>query len=275
MAQVLYHLDAPRRLSRRAHVLSAVAVLVFALVVLVAVANGSRRLDQVPAFVLAYSLVGSFVAGITSLLMFGHARVSHRRGYLMVAGTFLYVTVLTAALPLFFAGAVFPDEQILGNLQSAANVVYAWHLVLPIGVAVSAVMIYTDQRLHRRPSLSMGRLIVGATVSVAAALLTIAIAVSDLLPAVITSGGIRTPYALVLSSILLLVTFVCAVVTVWCATNGSVIGRWLAACNVLMAGVAVIRLGSNDRYSFAWYSARMLWWVCATLLLVWLMVEPL
>jgi len=275
MAQALYHLDAPRRLHRRTHVLTAVGALGFALIVVLATANGATRLGPVPAFVLAYSLVGSFVAGVTSLLMFGHARVSHRRGYLMVAGTFLYTTVLTAALPMFFTGAIVPDQQIWGSLQSAVNLVYAWHLVLPIGVTVSALMIYIDQRRHRRPSLSMRRLILGAGISIAAALLTIAIADSGVLPAVLTAGGVRTPYAMVTSVVLVLVTVVCAVISLWCAANGSVIGRWLAACNVLMVGVAVIRLGSADRYSLAWYSARMLWGVCATLLLIWLMVSLL
>lgn len=275
MGQTSYSLDAPHRLSRRAHVWTAVAVFIFGGLITTVYIEGISPMRPLAALAVSHALVGAFVSGVTALLMFGHARASHRRGYLMIGGTFAYVTLLMLLFPLYFTGSIIPDDEIWGNYQSASNLVYAWHFVLPIGMAVSAVIVYSDQRSHRRPSLTGRSILIGAALSALGALVAVGLVAADVFPAVSTSTGKSTAYADALDRALVVITLLATVVAVWCARNGSMIGRWLAAVNLLMFGVAVVRLRTPELYTLSWYAARIIWLVAICGLLIWLILSLL
>lgn len=273
MAHSLYSLDAPRSLSRRTRSWTAIGLVSSGTLIAVTAANGATQMREMPSVALAHSLVGFFVAGVIALLMLGHAHASRRRGYLMVGGTFIYTTLLMAVLPLFFVGAVIPDQRLLGTAESACNLIYAWYFVLPICVAVSALMVFNDQRTHSRPSLTSKRIVAGIVLSILGAAVTIVVATSNLLPAILTVDGQPTPYAEELNRWLLVLSLIGVAVAMWCASNGSIIGRWLAAFNVLMLGLAVVRLSAPASYTLSWYANRILWVLAASGLLAWLILS--
>lgn len=102
MAQALFSLDAPRRLTTGSKVWYSAAIVVYFTVVALAVAFSGTALPKVPAVALAHALIGAYVSAVTALLVFSHARATGRRGYLWIAMTFLYMAVVLVAFPLFF-----------------------------------------------------------------------------------------------------------------------------------------------------------------------------
>ncbi len=142
-------------------------------VVLIAFFRAPMTLDQLPAFALAHALISAFISGVTALLMLSHARSTGRRGYLMIGGTFLYLCGVLLFFPLYFPGAIVAGERIWGGPYSALNLYYAWHFAFPIGVSISALLIYFDQRSHRRPGLSSKQMWMGVGLSLLGVVVTL------------------------------------------------------------------------------------------------------
>jgi len=270
VAQALYTLDGPRPLSKGARAWLVAFLIAYGGLVAAAFLSAKVYLPEYPAFALAHALVGAIMSGITALLMLSHARSTGRRGYLVVGGTFAYMAGVLMFLPLFFPGAIVQGHQIWGSLQSATDLYYAWHLAFPIGIAASAWIIYADQRDHRRPGLSSGQLwaafllpMVGIGVT-----LLLATVVANYLPGVLLPWGSKTGYARGVDVVLVLLSLGCVAVTGYCARNGSLIGRWLAALGLLILGEALVNANAVDRFSAGWYASRLLWLLaCAALLL--------
>ncbi len=166
-----------------------------------------------------------------------------------------------AFFPLLFPGAIITDEQILGGTQSAISLYFAWHFAFPIGVCLSAWIIYSDRRVHRRPGITKGQRRIGfwSTLGGIAITLWLVWGDSGWLPDLVTADGTSTSYARFLNWVLLILCTVTVVVTVQCARNGSMIGRWLAALGFIVFGEAVVNISTEGRYTAGWYSSRIYW----------------
>lgn len=250
---------------------TAVAFAAYAALVAVVYANAGDVLPRNPGFGLAHALVGAVMCGVTALLLVGHASSTKRRGYLSIAATFWYLSLLLLSFPIFFPQAIIPDSQLWGDAQSSADLYYAWHLVFPIGIGVSALLIHHDQRRSHRPDLS-DRDIAGVLLATTAGALGTVLLVGfagDLLPDVVTPGTLeKSPYATTLDYLILALCLICFGLSLYCARGGSLIGLWLAALSLLLVGEALVNERSPVRYSGGWYGGRALWLVCSTVLLV-------
>jgi diguanylate cyclase (GGDEF)-like protein len=270
VAEGVFSLDGPRPLSVAVKGWTAAAIGGYFAVVVAAYLRADDDMRALPAIALAHALLAACFSAITALLMVGHARNTGRRGYLLIGGTFAYLAAVLAFLPLFFPGAIFSDRSIWGDLQSATNLYYAWHFAFPIGIAASAVLIYTDQRSHRRPGLTRAQEWGGLAVTLLGVGVTVVLAAigSQLLPAVIEPDGTKTPYAMVLDVVLVVVCLITVVITAFCARNGSLIGMWLAALALLVLGEAVVNQNATERFTVGWYASRFLWLMAVGALLL-------
>ena len=261
-------MDSPQRMTSRTKTVSALILVLYSVFVVVAIQSAPRRLPALPAVGLAHAVVGAFMCGVIAVLMLSQARSTGRRGYLMVSGTFLYMTGILVFFPLVFPGAVLPDQQILGGLQSAPSLFYAWHFAFPIGIAVSAFVLDMDQRTHRRPGFNHFEELFGLALTLGGILITVGLVTigADQLPALLGSEGEPTSYMRVLDILLVGFALVSATVTAACARNGSVITRWLFALAVLGLGEAAVNFNSTGRYSAGWYYSRVFWLVAVGLL---------
>ena len=207
MAQAFYSLDGPRPLSTGQRIWMGALVVCYALIVVAAFTAAPMPWEPLPAIALAHALLAAFICGVTSLLMVGHARSTGRRGYLMVAGTFGYMTGVLLFFPAVFPGAVIDGERLVGSVQSAVDLYYSWHFAFPIGIAVSAWMIDNDRRTHRRPSLTRKDMWGAALAPVAGIVVTVLLAVLpvDPLPALVESTGTKTSVASMLDVLLILI----------------------------------------------------------------------
>ena len=266
----MFSLDGPRPLSTAVKGWSAAALGGYFALVLAAFLRADDRLEALPTIALAHALLAACFSAITALLMVSHARNTGRRGYLLIGGVFAYLAGVLAFLPLYFPGAIFTDRSIWGDLQSATNLYYAWHFAFPIGIAASAVLIYVDQRTHRRPGLSRAQQWGGLAITALGIGITVMLATfgSELLPAVLEPDGAKTPYASALDLVLVAVCLATVVITAFCARNGSLIGMWLTALALLILGEAVVNVNATERFTIGWYASRFLWLMAVGALLV-------
>lgn len=268
MAQALFSLDAPRRLTTGSKVWYSAAIVVYFTVVALAVAFSGTALPKVPAVALAHALIGANVSAVTALLVFSHARATGRRGYLWIAMTFLYMAVVLVAFPLFFQGALVPGERILGNSESAFSLYYAWHVAFPVGLTVAAWLLYSDRRSHRRPSLTGVQVWRGLLIVVVALVATWLLTAALPQLSVLDENGVKLRTGVALDAVAVALAMVFFGVAVFTARTGSVIGRWLAGMALLALGESVVSLSALTRYSMGWYFSRLLWLVVVSALLV-------
>lgn len=268
MAQALFSLDAPRRLTTGSKVWYSAAIVVYFTVVALAVAFSGTALPKVPAVALAHALIGAYVSAVTALLVFSHARATGRRGYLWIAMTFLYMAVVLVAFPLFFLGALVPGERILGNSESAFSLYYAWHVAFPVGLTVAAWLLYSDRRSHRRPSLTGVQVWRGLLIVVVALVATWLLTAALPQLSVLDENGVKLRTGVALDAVAVALAMVFFGVAVFTARTGSVIGRWLAGMALLALGESVVSLSALTRYSMGWYFSRLLWLVVVSALLV-------
>ena len=219
---------------------------------------------------MAHALISAFISGVTALLMLSHARSTGRRGYLMIGGTFLYLCGVLLFFPLYFPGAIVAGERIWGGPYSALNLYYAWHFAFPIGVSISALLIYFDQRSHRRPGLSSKQMWMGVGLSLLGVVVTLLVVsgIPGVAPNLADADGDKNLGAHTADAVLVALCLGCVAITGYCARNGSLIGRWLVALALLILGESVVSLNSPDKFTAGWYYSRLLWLTAVAALLI-------
>lgn len=271
----LLQLDEPTPISRRAVAVTTVSSVAYVLLLAWALPRTAEPSTPVAAVPLAHAIALAVVTGLTAFVLWLEAARSRRRGYLVLGGTFASITVLMGGFILSFPSGIrtAPDGMpvpLLGGTSTAASFFLAWHMVLAVGIAASAIVLARDVEVARRPTLR--RLWPGILLGFvpAAALTTWWLLVPDAAPPVLAAGtttaiGDAAFAASIWLGVLgLLVTVV--------ATRGrSVIARWLIAICVLNVGDSWLNLNA-ERYSLGWYVARGVGFVALSamlFLLVW------
>ena len=209
---------------------------------------------------------------MTSLLLYGQASATGRRGYLWLGGTYLYVAVLLLFFPMFFPGGFGGQEPLLGGQQSAPWMFYIWHFAFAGGLVVAVWVFHIDRVRHRRPDLA-GDNRPSAVGVVVAALLTVAfVAVEDttLRPTLVAPDGGLTRWAWPWTGSCWGCRWPALGLALWCQRGGALIQRWLAAVLLLQLGAAIVNMNTN-RWSLGWYFDRLFGMFALTSLLVFLL----
>ncbi len=258
MTGQLFSLDEPRPMSRKAQVTAWVAGGLYLGVSLALLGRATDPMSALLWVPLTHALVLSLVCGLTSLLLYGQARATGRRGYLWLGGTYLYVSVLLLSFPLYFPGSFSDGEPLVGGSQSAPWTFYIWHFAFAAGLTAAVWIFHTDRLGHRRPGLALG-VRTSAALTVLGAVCTVAfVAVPDTRwrPTLIVPGLGLTSLGSALDLLLLALSLVSAALALWWQRGGTLIQRWLAAVLVLQLGAAIVNINS-DRWSLGWYFDRL------------------
>ena len=271
MAAALYSLDEARPMSRASRVAAWVGAVAYLGASLGVFSRGGDPWSQLLWVPIAHALVLVVVCGLTSLLLYGQASATGRRGYLWLGGTYLYVAVLLLSFPLFFPGGFGGEGPALGGLQSAPWIYFIWHFAFVGGLAVAVLVFHIDRVRHRRPGLAVGmwRSVVGV---VFAALLSVAfVAVPDTAwrPTLVAPGAGLTSLGVALGWVLLGLSLAAAGLALWCQRGGALIQRWLSAVLLLQLGAAIVNLNTTS-WSLGWYFDRLFGMFALTSLLMFL-----
>lgn len=278
MQTPLYHLHQPSTPRRGETIAWVAAVGVYALIIVMVLPHVADPWEPVPAIPLAHALALAVVTLLTAVILWLEARRTQVRGYLVLAGTFSSVSIILIAFTLAFPGAFLPagpggaPRALLGGQDTSVSLFLLWHLVITIGVPLSAVILDRDEVSGREPVLAHGILpgVLWGTIPVA--LLSIWwLAIPDAAPDVYTPPALSDLGTLVVQATCLLA--IAGLVVVAVVTRGSsTLARWLMAICVLNLGDAVLNLGAL-RYSEGWYAARALGFAALSALLVVLVVQ--
>ncbi|MFN8156336.1 MAG: sensor domain-containing diguanylate cyclase [Candidatus Nanopelagicales bacterium] len=274
----LYHLHQPSTPHRGEALAWVVALVVYVVSIAWLMPHVATPLEAVPAVPLAHALALAVVTALTAVVLWLEARRTQVRGYLLLAGTFSSVCVLLVAFTLAFPGAFLPagpggtPRAIFGGPSTSVALFLLWHLVITIGVPLSAVILDRDDVSGREPVLRHGILpgvLWGTLPALAVAVLWLAVpsAAPDVYapPALSATGT----FVVQLTCLLALAGLVVVVVV---TRASSTLSRWLLAICVLNLGDSLLNLGAL-RYSVGWYAARALGFAALSALLVVLVVQ--
>ena len=267
MTAALYSLDEPQQVTRVGRIGAWVGVVAYLTLSLLVASRASDPGPELLWIPIAHALVLALVCGLTALLLFGQAGSTGRRGYLMLGSTYLYVTLLLLVFPLFFPGGFGDVGPLLGGVQSAPWLFYAWHFAFVTGLGISVWVFHADRVGHRRPGLPVRiPTVVLATIG-AAGLIVLLVAFADqALPTLVPGVGL-TSLGAVMDRILLALSVAGTGLALWCQRGGALIQRWLAAAMLLQLGAAIVNL-NTARWSFGWYFDRLFGMFSLTSLLV-------
>lgn len=250
----LFTLDEPRRLTTAERVAWLVGIAVYAGAITQIIMHGTQLLPAVIWVPVAHALVLAIICGFTAVLVMGQALASRRRGYLLLGGTYVYVTVVLLLFPLVFPGAIVEGEPLLGGIQSSISLFYSWHFVFPLSLIVSVAVLWSDERSNRRPGLPVG--VWSATaIAVALGLLTFALAVAQ--PVGLLADGELTTVAVAMDVVLVAVSAIAVALTGFTSRSGGQIHRWLFAVALLLLGAAMVNLFAPERWTLGWYFDRL------------------
>lgn len=278
MQTPLYHLHQPSTPRRSEAIAWIVAVGVYVLLIAWVLPHVADPWQPVAAIPLAHALALAVVTLLTAVVLWLEARRTQMRGYLVLAGTFSSVCLLLVAFTLAFPGAYLPPaadgspRALLGGPDTPVALFLLWHLVITIGVPVSAVLLDRDELAGREAVLPHGVLPGVLWGTVPAAVLSIWwLAVPSAVPHVYEPPELSSLGTLVVQATCLLAIAGLVVVAVVTRAS-STLARWLIAICVLNLGDALLNLGAL-RYSEGWYAARALGFAALSALLVVLVVQ--
>jgi diguanylate cyclase (GGDEF)-like protein len=250
----LFTLNEPRSLSAKQKSLWAFGASAYLLVTVLAYTRSTAELTPHLWFPITQAWVLSAISGVISFLLYWQANASDSRGFLWLAGTFMYLCIILFSFPMYFPGAIAAEGVLLGDIQSSITVFYLWHFAVVVGCLVSALLLRSGRK-RSEGSVSHG-IVIGVCV---AGLLAVASLVwvslgEPYLFGLITEEGI-TSLAVAVDYALLAVSVIALIVVSPFVLSGSFIQRWIVVVLALAVGEAVVNV-TVDRWSFGWYFNR-------------------
>lgn len=255
----------------------ALAVVVGILVIFVLITFGPLKgvhLARVDAFVPAYAAAMFVCDSITAILLYAQFSILRSRAILVIASGYLFTALTLIPFVLVFP-ATFVPGNLMGGPQSTSWVWCFWHAGFPMFVIAYALLKDADssKRFWRgtvRAPIVLSVVLTGAVVSVVAAVF---IAGEALLPSVTDSFlhfssqwpyYIGAPVALFSAS---------ALIVLW-VRRRSMLDLWLIVVMCLyLIEVPLSYYPDPNRFSFAWYTVRVIGFMSSGLVLIVLLYE--
>lgn len=211
---------------------------------------------------------------ITAVLLFARYAAERSRALLLLAGGYLFTTLIVVAHTLTFPGAFTATGLLGAGPQTAAWLYLPWHVGVP-AAALGYVWLQSQPTatagIHATSATVIGRTVL-AVVAAASVLTWAAIVAQDSLPTLVVNESTFASTASVLTAFPLVLSVV-ATVVLW-PRRRSHLDEWLLVA--LIASVAetmlVVLIGAS-RYTFPFYASRPLAVVTSCAVLVALLSE--
>lgn len=250
----LFTLNEPRSLSDKQKLMWAAGAIAYLFVTVLAYLRSTVNLTPHPWFPITQAWVLSAISGVISFLLYWQAHASRSRGFLCLAATFMYLSVILFAFPLYFPGAIAREGILLGDAQSPITVFYLWHFAVVLGCLASALLLRSgNKKTEGLTSHGLAIGIAAAGLLAVASLLWVSLG-EPYLFRLITDDGI-TSLAVIVDYALLAASAIALTVVSPFVLSGSFIQRWIVVVLVLAVGEAVVNV-TVDRWSFGWYFNR-------------------
>jgi signal transduction histidine kinase len=217
------------------------------------------QLPRVDAFIPIHAITTLINDLITAILLFSMYSIERRRTLLVLAGGYLFTSLIVIPWALTFPGLFAPTGLLGPGLQTTAWLYTSWHIGSPLILLVAVLLKDSDSepRESRRSPVAA----VGLSIAVAAAtvcgLTWITIAGERFLPRIVQPDGIHLNQGLASSlSGLIMVLAGGALALLWIRRR-SVLDLWLmVVCCAWLLETATATLFVGARYQLGWYAGR-------------------
>jgi signal transduction histidine kinase len=255
----------------------ALAVVLALLAVFVLITAGPLsgvRLGRVDAFVPAYAAAMFVCDSITAILLYVQFSILRSRAILVIASGYLFTGFILIPFVLVFPG-VFVPGNLMGGPQSTSWVWCFWHAGFPMFVIGYALLkdSHSNKRFWRGTVRAPIALSVASTVAVVSVAAFVFIAGEARLPRVTDSSlhfSSLWPYFIGLP---VAVSSASALIVLW-VRRRSMLDLWLIVVICLyLIEVPLSYYPDPNRFSFAWYTVRVIGFIASVLVLIVLLYE--
>jgi diguanylate cyclase (GGDEF)-like protein len=271
----LLALDAPRKAGAFDSAGWTAASAAALLLVIFGLVAGDNSLGDASGLMTGFNVLIAVTGLSASFVIYAHAAASRNRAYLALGSTYLAVGWSALAILLVTPGALVAGEQILGGEATAGWSMVFLHLILPVGIGITAAILWRDGRIYRRPG-RRTHVAISAVTSVGVLLVvgSFLVLMGDRLPALTTPGGEPTTawssawaVAAVVSAVAL------AIVLLLGNFRYSIVAGWMIGVATLSLGAAVVNLGGPELYSVSWLLASLFCVVAVLLVPLMMLVQ--
>src|SRR5262245_36460938 len=256
----------------------ALAVVVGILIVFALITFGPLKgthLARVDAFFPAYVMAMFVCDSITAILLYAQFSILRSPALLVIASGYLFTALILISGILVFPGVLVPGRGLLGGLQTATFDWGLWHAGFPLFVIGYALL--KDADSSRRPWRGSARTQIVVSVALTAALVSVAsfvfIAGEALLPRVMSDTLHFSPLWPYFIGAPAAAASVSALIVLWVRRH-SMLDLWLIVVVCLyLIEVPLTYYPDPSRFSFAWYTVRIIGFLASTLVLIGLLYE--
>ncbi|HEX2114945.1 MAG TPA: PAS domain S-box protein [Alphaproteobacteria bacterium] len=221
-----------------------------------------------------------FVAGVlvtalaTSFLLFIRFREARSWSLLLLAGAYLYFSLMSIPHLMTFPAAMVPEGPLIGTSQSPAWVFMSWVIGF---AALTLASITAEARFGHRSiaAASVNSAIATAVAAVVAVIIGIVLTATlavDWLPTLVSgSSSTGLNYVLGLGAVALAGCGIALILTTIDRRNE--LFRWLALALMAFACANVLSAAAGGRYTVAWTAGRLSWVISASVLFLYFMAQ--
>ena len=271
----LLALDAPRPVGASDSVSWILAAVALTALLLLGFVSGDTDVGEAVGLASAVFMLMGATGMAAALLIYSHAASARNRAYLALGSTYLAVGVAAFALLLVTPGALVQGEQLLGGQNTAAWTAVFLHTILPVGIGITAAMLWRDGRVYRRPG---RRTHVAISILVSLGVLAVVGAVAVLagneLPVLTEANGDPTgAWRVTWSVVAGLAAASLAVVLLLGNYRYSIVAGWMTGAAALAMGAAVLNISAPLPWSVSWLIVTLFCLVAVLLIPVMMLIQ--
>lgn len=215
---------------------------------------------------------------ITAILLFFQYAIARRRALLILAGGYLFTSLIVIPWVLTFPGVFAPTGLLGAGPQTTAWLYTYWHVGSPLILIVAVLIKDWDNKpgeARRSPLAVIGQSVI-AVVATVIGLTWMTIAGDQILPQIVLPDGVSLNQTLASSlSASIIVLAGAALVLIWLRRR-SVLDLWLmVVCCAWLLETATATLFVGARFQLGWYAGRLFGLVSTFVILLVLLSETL
>ncbi|MGI9579514.1 MAG: putative bifunctional diguanylate cyclase/phosphodiesterase [Microthrixaceae bacterium] len=255
----LLALDAPRRAGTFDSVSWIAASLGAVVLVLVGLFAGDSDIGNAEGLMTSFNVLIATASLGAAFVIYSHAAASRNRAYLALGSTYVAVGWSAIVVLLVTPGALISGEQLMGGATTAAWSMVFMHLILPVGIGITAAILWGDGRVYRRPGRRTHVAVsVLSSVAVLLAVGAVVVLAGDNLPVLLDADGQPTAaWSVTWAVVTGLAAASLAIVLLLGNFRYSIVAGWMTAVAALALGSAVMNIAAPEFYSVSWLLAAV------------------
>ena len=226
------------------------------------------------AFIPSVSAVMSINDLITSVLLYAQCSIAPSRGFVVLAGAYLFTAVVIIPHALTFPGAFTATGLLGAGRQTSPWLYFSAHFVFPAALLAYAQLKDIDRTDPLRPSATrsaIGNSVIVALVS-ASSVTLLSTAGSRYLPALLSDNTHALGLRLITINLSIIAITTLALIVLW-QRRHTVLDYWLMLISVALILEEACFSLARTRFTVGYYAGRVFWLITSIVVLILLLQE--